>query len=49
MHAAVHRLMVLFVNTVTGGLNAVNNDDHVLQCCLQYRALYPEGTVILCT
>ncbi|TSL47576.1 Transcriptional protein SWT1 [Bagarius yarrelli] len=30
-------------------LNSVNNDDLVLQCCLQFKALYPEGAVILCT
>ncbi|XP_051581304.1 transcriptional protein SWT1-like isoform X2 [Myxocyprinus asiaticus] len=27
----------------------VNNDDRVLQCCLQYQALYPEGALVLCT
>ncbi|XP_071202463.1 transcriptional protein SWT1 isoform X2 [Salvelinus alpinus] len=31
------------------GLNAENNDDRVLQCCLQYQSLYPEGALILCT
>lgn len=31
------------------GLNAENNDDRVLQCCLQYQCLYPECAVILCT
>lgn len=31
------------------GLNAENNDDRVLQCCLQYQLLYPECAVILCT
>ncbi|KAJ7986248.1 hypothetical protein DPEC_G00337980 [Dallia pectoralis] len=31
------------------GLNAENNDDRVLQCCLQYQSLYPERAVILCT
>lgn len=31
------------------GLNAENNDDRVLQCCLQYQSLYPECAVILCT
>ncbi|XP_029939585.1 transcriptional protein SWT1 [Salarias fasciatus] len=31
------------------GLNAENNDDRVLQCCLQYRSLYPESALILCT
>ncbi|XP_052391471.1 transcriptional protein SWT1 isoform X1 [Carassius gibelio] len=32
-----------------GGPGVVNNDDRVLQCCLQYQALYPEGAVVLCT
>ncbi|XP_051952473.1 transcriptional protein SWT1-like isoform X2 [Xyrauchen texanus] len=27
----------------------VNNDDRVLQCCLQYQAMYPEGALVLCT
>ncbi|XP_029989088.1 transcriptional protein SWT1 isoform X2 [Sphaeramia orbicularis] len=31
------------------GLSAENNDDRVLQCCLQYRSLYPECALILCT
>ncbi|XP_028260224.1 transcriptional protein SWT1 isoform X2 [Parambassis ranga] len=31
------------------GLNAENNDDRVLQCCLQYQCLYPESALILCT
>uniref|UniRef100_UPI0037E89F57 transcriptional protein SWT1 n=1 Tax=Semicossyphus pulcher TaxID=241346 RepID=UPI0037E89F57 len=30
-------------------LNAENNDDRVLQCCLQYQSLYPECALILCT
>ncbi|CAL8256534.1 unnamed protein product [Merluccius merluccius] len=30
-------------------LNAENNDDRVLQCCLQYQTLYPESALILCT
>ncbi|XP_041646974.1 transcriptional protein SWT1 [Cheilinus undulatus] len=30
-------------------LKAENNDDRVLQCCLQYQALYPECALILCT
>ncbi|XP_067086431.1 LOW QUALITY PROTEIN: transcriptional protein SWT1 [Osmerus mordax] len=30
-------------------LNAENNDDRVLQCCLQYQSLYPEGALVLCT
>ncbi|XP_068563705.1 transcriptional protein SWT1 [Cebidichthys violaceus] len=33
----------------SNGLNAENNDDRVLQCCLQYRSLYPECALILCT
>lgn len=31
------------------GPGAVNNDDRVLECCLQYQALYPEGALVLCT
>ncbi|XP_026179008.1 transcriptional protein SWT1 isoform X2 [Mastacembelus armatus] len=31
------------------GLNAENNDDRVLQCCLQYQGLYPGCAHILCT
>ncbi|KAG7230558.1 hypothetical protein INR49_025274 [Caranx melampygus] len=31
------------------GLNAENNDDRVLQCCLQFQSLYPESALILCT
>nr|XP_015826441.2 transcriptional protein SWT1 [Nothobranchius furzeri] len=31
------------------GLKSENNDDRVLQCCLQYQKLYPECAVILCT
>ncbi|XP_077076654.1 transcriptional protein SWT1 isoform X1 [Siphateles boraxobius] len=31
------------------GPGVVNNDDRVLECCLQYQALYPEGAVVLCT
>lgn len=34
---------------LSDGLNAENNDDRVLQCCLQYQSLYPECAVILCT
>ncbi|XP_053542743.1 transcriptional protein SWT1 isoform X5 [Ictalurus punctatus] len=30
-------------------LNVEDNDDLVLQCCLQYKTLYPEGTIMLCT
>ncbi|CAL8267707.1 unnamed protein product [Arctogadus glacialis] len=30
-------------------LNAENNDDRILQCCLQYQILHPEGALILCT
>ncbi|XP_050994848.1 transcriptional protein SWT1 isoform X2 [Labeo rohita] len=33
-----------------GGPSVVNNnDDRVLECCLQYQALYTEGTLVLCT
>nr|XP_014344642.1 PREDICTED: transcriptional protein SWT1 isoform X2 [Latimeria chalumnae] len=31
------------------GLSDENNDDRVLQCCLQYQNLYPQATIILCT
>ncbi|XP_065124297.1 transcriptional protein SWT1 isoform X2 [Paramisgurnus dabryanus] len=31
------------------GLGVVNNDDRVLQCCLQYQDLYPDGALVLCT
>ncbi|XP_022611692.1 transcriptional protein SWT1 [Seriola dumerili] len=34
---------------ISDGLNAENNDDRVLQCCLQYQSLYPECALILCT
>ncbi|XP_060769973.1 transcriptional protein SWT1 isoform X1 [Neoarius graeffei] len=37
------------VSQAACGLNSVNNDDRVLQCCLQYKALYPEATIMLCT
>ncbi|KAF5892598.1 transcriptional protein SWT1-like isoform X1, partial [Clarias magur] len=37
------------VSQAACGLDTMNNDDRVLQCCLQYKALYPEGTVMLCT
>ncbi|XP_061739558.1 transcriptional protein SWT1 isoform X1 [Nerophis ophidion] len=30
-------------------LMAENNDDKVLQCCLQYQSLYPGSALILCT
>nr|XP_046248069.1 transcriptional protein SWT1 [Scatophagus argus]XP_046248070.1 transcriptional protein SWT1 [Scatophagus argus]XP_046248071.1 transcriptional protein SWT1 [Scatophagus argus] len=33
----------------SNALNAENNDDRVLQCCLQYQSLYPECALILCT
>lgn len=33
----------------SNGLNTENNDDRVLQCCLQYQTLYPECALILCT
>ncbi|XP_043075436.1 transcriptional protein SWT1 isoform X2 [Puntigrus tetrazona] len=32
-----------------GGPGVVNNDDRVLECCLQYQALCPEGALVLCT
>ncbi|XP_031431209.1 uncharacterized protein swt1 [Clupea harengus] len=31
------------------GLKTENNDDRVLQCCLQYQKLYPKNQTILCT
>uniref|UniRef100_A0A8C3L382 Transcriptional protein SWT1 n=1 Tax=Chrysolophus pictus TaxID=9089 RepID=A0A8C3L382_CHRPC len=31
------------------GLSDENNDDRVLQCCLQYQSLFPQAVVILCT
>ncbi|KFQ68335.1 Transcriptional protein SWT1 [Phaethon lepturus] len=31
------------------GLSDENNDDRVLQCCLQYQNLFPQAVVILCT
>ncbi|NXS37242.1 SWT1 protein, partial [Pomatostomus ruficeps] len=31
------------------GLSDENNDDRVLQCCLQYQNLFPQALVILCT
>ncbi|KAM3876315.1 transcriptional protein SWT1 [Diretmus argenteus] len=31
------------------GLKAENNDDRVLQCCLQYQSLYTGRALILCT
>ncbi|KAJ8277975.1 hypothetical protein GJAV_G00082320 [Gymnothorax javanicus] len=31
------------------GLDAENNDDRVLHCCLQYQGLYPGAALILCT
>ncbi|XP_053366925.1 transcriptional protein SWT1 [Clarias gariepinus] len=37
------------VSQAACGLDTMNNDDRVLQCCLQYKALYPEGSVVLCT
>ncbi|XP_017276073.1 transcriptional protein SWT1 [Kryptolebias marmoratus] len=33
----------------SNGLNAENNDDRVLQCCLQYQNMYPGCALILCT
>ncbi|XP_027884071.1 transcriptional protein SWT1 isoform X1 [Xiphophorus couchianus] len=34
---------------ISNGLNTENNDDRVLQCCLQYQNMYPECVLILCT
>ncbi|XP_047231657.1 transcriptional protein SWT1 isoform X2 [Girardinichthys multiradiatus] len=34
---------------ISNGLNTENNDDRVLQCCLQYQNMYPECALILCT
>ncbi|XP_054913333.1 transcriptional protein SWT1 isoform X2 [Poeciliopsis prolifica] len=34
---------------IRNGLNTENNDDRVLQCCLQYQNMYPECVLILCT
>ncbi|XP_064283864.1 transcriptional protein SWT1 isoform X2 [Passer domesticus] len=31
------------------GLSDENNDDRVLQCCLQYQKLFPQALVVLCT
>ncbi|KAM6323477.1 LOW QUALITY PROTEIN: transcriptional protein SWT1-like [Aegotheles albertisi] len=31
------------------GLSDENNDDRVLQCCLQYQNLFPQAVVVLCT
>ncbi|OXB53541.1 hypothetical protein ASZ78_000061 [Callipepla squamata] len=31
------------------GLSDENNDDRVLQCCLQYQSLFPQAVVVLCT
>ncbi|XP_064188186.1 transcriptional protein SWT1 isoform X7 [Anguilla rostrata] len=31
------------------GLDAENNDDRVLHCCLQYQGLYPGAALLLCT
>lgn len=33
----------------SNGLTTENNDDRVLQCCLQYQSLYPECALTLCT
>uniref|UniRef100_A0A096LVF4 Transcriptional protein SWT1 n=1 Tax=Poecilia formosa TaxID=48698 RepID=A0A096LVF4_POEFO len=35
--------------STSDGLNTKNNDDRVLQCCLQYQNMYPECVLILCT
>lgn len=42
-------LLVLFYFLSPVGMNAENNDDRVLLCCLQYQRLYPECAVTLCT
>ncbi|XP_038147682.1 transcriptional protein SWT1 [Cyprinodon tularosa] len=34
---------------ISNGLKTENNDDRVLQCCLQYQNMYPECALILCT
>ncbi|TKS66003.1 Transcriptional protein SWT1 [Collichthys lucidus] len=34
---------------INNGLNAENNDDRVLQCCLQYQTLYPDNDKNLCS
>uniref|UniRef100_A0A8D0GEM2 Transcriptional protein SWT1 n=1 Tax=Sphenodon punctatus TaxID=8508 RepID=A0A8D0GEM2_SPHPU len=31
------------------GMSHENNDDRVLQCCLQYQNLFPQTAIILCT
>ncbi|XP_065601743.1 transcriptional protein SWT1 [Cyrtonyx montezumae] len=31
------------------GLSDENNDDRVLQCCMQYQSLFPQAVVVLCT
>ncbi|XP_053717587.1 transcriptional protein SWT1 [Synchiropus splendidus] len=36
-------------SVINDGLNAENNDDRVLQCCLQYQTLYPGCALRLCT
>lgn len=41
--------LFLCTSLSSDGLNAENNDDRVLQCCLQYQTLYPECALILCT
>nr|XP_056700695.1 transcriptional protein SWT1 [Euleptes europaea] len=33
----------------THGISAENNDDRVLQCCLQYQKLFPKAEVVLLT
>ncbi|KAG2461299.1 SWT1 protein, partial [Polypterus senegalus] len=34
---------------IPDGLSIENNDDRVLQCCLQYQNMYPNVNVVLCT
>ncbi|XP_043409028.1 transcriptional protein SWT1 isoform X5 [Chelonia mydas] len=42
-------IMTLKTRDIPDGLSDENNDDRVLQCCLQYRSLFPQAFVILCT
>ncbi|XP_043346585.1 transcriptional protein SWT1 isoform X6 [Dermochelys coriacea] len=42
-------IMTLKTSDIPDGLSDENNDDRVLQCCLQYQSLFPQAFVILCT
>nr|XP_042707210.1 transcriptional protein SWT1 isoform X5 [Chrysemys picta bellii] len=42
-------IMTLKTRDIPDGLSDENNDDRVLQCCLQYQSLFPQAFVILCT